>query len=193
MVDPLLPSEPARDRLRRASASLDLAELTGSPFAMSQALAEVGRCHRELQADASAEAYFESAVRWARSMGSTDHLIDLLCELADASVRVALAQDLQSMLPPQLQPPGEPDGRTTGGHAARERARDHAFEVSQWVGRLSDPTCEARVLLRVCDVLERCGDHADAMQMQLRALNLIGGVAPRDPAQLSGLGRLADS
>lgn len=193
MLAHLLPSEPARDRLRRACASLDLAELTGSPFAMSHALAEVGRCHRDLQAEASAEAYFEAAVRWARFMGSTDHLADLLCELADASVRVALAQDLQSMMPPEPQMAGERDGRTTGGHAARERARDHAFEVSQLVGRISDPACEARVLLQVCDVLERCGDHADAMQMQLRALNLIGGVAPRDVAQVSGLGRLADS
>ena len=56
-------SESARDRLRRATASLDVAELTGSPFAMSHALAEVARCHRELQASASAEAHFEAAVR----------------------------------------------------------------------------------------------------------------------------------
>jgi hypothetical protein len=193
MLVPLLPSEPARDRLRRASASLDLAELTGSPFAMSNALAEVARCHRELQAETSAEAYFESAVRWARFMGSTDHLIDLLCELADASVRVALALDLQSMLPQEPPAGDEQDRKAMGGYAARERARDHAFEVSRWIGRISDPACEARVLLRVSDVLERCGDHADAMQMQLRALNLIGGVAPRDPAQVSGLGRLADN
>jgi len=192
MLAHLLPSEPARDRLRRACASLDLAELTGSPFAMSHALAEVGRCHRELHAEASAEAHFESAVRWARFIGSTDHLADLLCELADAAVRVALAQDLQAMLPPEPHPHSEPDRRPTGGHAARERARDHAFEVSQLVGRVSDAACEARLLLRISDVLERCGDHADARQMQLRALDLIGGVTPRDPAQMSGLGRLAD-
>jgi hypothetical protein len=159
---------------------------------MSQALAEVGRCHRELQAEASAEAHFQSAVRWARCTGSTDQLADLLCELADASVRVALAHDLQALLPTEPGTQAGPDRRLDGGHAARERARDHAFEASQLVGRVSDAACEARLLLRVSDVLERCGDHADAMQMQLRALNLIGGVAPRDPAQVSGLGRLAD-
>ena len=159
---------------------------------MSQALAEVARSHRELSADATAEAHFELAVRWARFIGSTDHLADLLCELAEASVRLALAQDLQAMLPPDPGPHGGSASGSTGGHAARERARDHAFEVSQLVGRISDAACEARLLLRVSEVLERCGDHADAMQMQLRALNLMGGVAPRDAAQLSGLGRLAD-
>jgi hypothetical protein len=192
-----LADEAARERLRRASASLDLAELTGSPFAMSQALAEVARCHRELHAEVSAEAHFETATRWARLVGSSDHLADLLCELADAAARVALAQDLQAMLAASGEmrhPAGPADtlGRCAAGHAARERARDHAFEASQVVGHLSDAACEARLLLRVSEVLERCGDHADALQMQQRALNLMGGVAPRDAAQLSGFGRLAD-
>jgi len=201
MPTQLLPSESARERLRRASASLDLAELTGHPFAMSQALAEVARCYREMQAETRGEAHFEAAVRWARCAGSADHLADLLCELADASVRVALAQDLQSWLSKDGSDAGVGEvvgervgvGSSSAGHAARERARDHAFEVSQLVGRISDPSCEARLLLRVSEVLERCGDHADAQQMQLRAFNLLGGVAPRDPAQLSGLGRLADA
>jgi hypothetical protein len=193
MPTQLLPSESARERLRRASASLDLAELTGHPFAMSQALAEVARCYRELQAETRGEAHFEAAVRWARCTGSADHLADLLCELADASVRVALAQDLQSWLSAEGAGEGVPVEPSSAGHAARERARDHAFEVSQLVSRVSDPACEARLLLRVSEVLERCGDHADAQQMQLRAFNLLGGVAPRDPTQLSGLGRLADA
>ena len=187
-------SESARDRLRRATASLDVAELTGSPFAMSHALAEVARCHRDLQAAASAEAYFEAAVRWARFSGSTDHVADLLCDLADVSVRVALERDLQALQPPEPAADGdEAPGRPTGGHAARERARDHAFEASQMASRVSDPAWEARLLLRVGEVLERCGDHADAQQMQLRALNRMGGVAPREAGHLSGFGRLADS
>jgi hypothetical protein len=187
-----LVAEPAREALRRACASLDLAELTGSPFAMSQALAEAARCYRELHADVSAESHLEAAVGWARVCGSTDHLADLLCELADAAVRVALAQELEAAGLPQAGAAQESAHRHAAGHAARERARDHAFEVSQLTARISDATCEARLLLRASEVLERCGDIADAMQMQLRALNLLGGVAPRDPAQLSGLGRLAD-
>lgn len=182
-------TEPLREALRRACASLDLAELTGAPFAMSQALAEVARCYRDLQAEADAELHFERAVRWARVCGSTDHLADLTCDLADAAVRVALAQDLHCALDGSAgaQPPGR-----SAAHAARERARDHAFEASRLSAHVSDEICEARLLLRVSDILERCGDQADAKQMQLRALNVIGGVAPRDPALVSGLGRLAD-
>ena len=176
-------AEAARDALRRACASLDLAELRGSPFAMSQALAELARCYCDMNAEGSAESFLEAAVRWARIGGSTDHLADLLCELADVAVRVAVQQDLRGAERPES---------GTCGHAARERARDHAFEVSQLVARISDAHCEARLLLRASEVLERCGDLADAMQLQVRALNRMGGVAPRDAAQLSGLGRLAD-
>ena len=176
-------AEATRDALRRACASLDLAELTGNPFAMSQALAEVARCYCDLGAETSAEPYLEAAVRWARASGSTDHLAELLCELANVAVRVAVELDLQGAEAPES---------GTCGHAARERARDHAFEVSQLVARISDAHCEARLLLRASEVLERCGDLADARQLQVRALNRLGGVAPRDAAQLSGLGRLAD-
>jgi hypothetical protein len=177
-VDPLLP-EATRERLRLACASLDLAETTGSAFAMSQALAEVARCHRELRDPETAEVHLEAAVRWARLSGSTDHLSDLLCELADAAAHVALDE-------------GPFAAEVSVRRAARERARDRAFEVSQLAGRISDPTCEAGLLLRVGEVLERCGDHADARQMQLRALSRMGGLAPRDASRLSGFGRLAD-
>lgn len=180
------PADPLRERLRRACAHLDLAESTGQPFLMSQALAEVARCHRELAADASAEAHFDAAVRWARLCGSADHLCDLLCEAADAAIRLAVARE-------QPAEDGRPGVDSGIGHVARERARDRAFEVSQLAGRVSDPTCEARLLMRVGELLERCGDHADALQMQLRALDRLGGVARRDVSQLSGFGRLADA
>ncbi|MBL8286513.1 MAG: hypothetical protein JNL85_00885 [Rubrivivax sp.] len=192
------PTEASRDRLRRACASLDLAELTGSPFAMSQALAEVARSHRELHDEAAAELHFAGAVRWARWLGSVDQLAELLCEHADAAVRVALAAELQALLSNEA-PDAEArrdDGQavtTVASRAARERARDRAFEASQLVSRVSDPSCEARLLLRVSEVLQRCGDHADALQMQRRALNRLGGIAPRDAEWLPALGRLADA
>ncbi len=189
--------ETTRRRLRRACASLDLAEVTGSPYSMSRALTEVARSHLELGALATAEAHFESALRWARLCGSPDHVADLLCESADVAVRVAAAQEpATASMPGSGTRPADftsEPSRNRASHAARERARDRAFEVSQLAGRISDPTCEARLLLRVSELLERCGDHADAMQMQLRALNRLGGVAPRDPSLLSGFGRLADS
>jgi hypothetical protein len=193
------PAEATRERLRRACASLDQAELTGLPYAMSQALAEVARCHRELASDASAESHFETAVRWARLSGSPDHLADLLCEAADAAVRLADARERtaqQEAAPLLSAAEGPPAAGGTGarpGHWARERARDRAYEASQLAGRISDPSCEAGLLMRVSELLQRCGDHVDALQMQLRALDRLGGVAPRDAAHLSGFGRLADA
>lgn len=194
------PTESARDRLRRASASLDLAEVTGHPFAMSQTLAEVARAYQDLGVETSAESHFEAALRWARLGGGADPVVDLLCEAADAAVRVARA--LEGETAPSAGPAKHSEiahddahghAAALAAHAARERARDRAFEASQLAAHLSDPSCEARLLLRVCEVLQRCGDHADALQMQLRALDRMGGVAPRDPSRLSGFGRLADA
>jgi tetratricopeptide (TPR) repeat protein len=179
MFDARLLDEPTRDRLRAASAALDAAERSGQPQALSAALAQLGRSYRTLKALASAEAYLELALRWSRSASAVDGTVDLLCELADLAECLAGAHDAQE--------PGH-------GHAARERARDHAFEASTLAGRVSDPDWEIQVLLRVSDVLDRCGDHDDAVQMQARALRLMAPDATNafDPHLLPGLGRLAD-
>ena len=173
--------EPAREALRQAAAALDAAELRGQPYELSQALVQVARGYRALRALASAEAYLELALRWARAAHSTDHTVDLLCELCEAAERVAQALDAQA--------PGS-------GHAARERARDHAFEASTLASRVADSSWECTVLLRISDVLDRCGDRDDAVQLQARALRLMGGNADAsaaDESMVPGLGRLADS
>ena len=172
--------ETARDAMRIASAALDEAEGRGDPYEMSQALVLVARGFARLQAAASVEAYLERALRWARQLRSIDMTVDLLCELADAAERLAQAQDAER--------PGQ-------GHAARERSRDHAFEASLLAGHVADPDWEIRVLLRISDVLDRCGDRDDAVQMQARALRLMSGSneGALDPHVMPGLGRLADS
>ena len=175
---PLL-DEPLREALRQAAAALDAAERRGQPFALSQALVQMARGYRAMHALASAETYLELALRWARATHSTDHTVDLLCELCEAAEDVAQAQDAQA--------PGS-------GHQARERARDHAFEASTLAGRVADPDWECTVLLRISDVLDRCGDRDDAVQLQARALRLLGGNADAaDETMVPGLGRLADS
>ncbi len=79
--------------------------------------------------------------------------------------------------------------------AACERMRDHAFEAATLAHRVADGHWEAKVLMRVGEVLERCGDRDDAVLLQTRALRLmsgsLSGAAP-DPAWLPSLGRLAD-
>lgn len=177
---PLL-DEPAREALRRAAAALDAAELGGQAHAISRALADVAACYRSLKAMASAESYYETALRWARSAGSGDQVVDLLCDLCETAVELAEAQGAAL--------PGS-------GRAARERARDHAFEASTLAGRVADPSWEATVLLRISDVLDRCGDRDDATLLQVRALQLMSGSAgPHQPghARSPGPGQLADA
>ena len=147
---PLL-DEPSRERLRRAAAALDAAEAGGQPQAVSLALARMAACYRSVREMASAESHYEEALRWARSGGSTDQVVDLLCDLCETAAAVA--------------------------------------------GQVADPEWEASVLLRISDVLDRCGDHDDAAQLQVRALRLMSGsLYPGlpDPHLLPGLGRLAD-
>ena len=177
---PLL-DECSREALRRAAAALDAAEADGQAHAVSRALAQVAVCYRGLRAMASAETYYETALRWARSAGSADQVVDLLCDLCETAVELAEMQEGQ---------------RRGGGRAARERARDHAFEATTLAGKVADPAWEATVLLRISDVLDRCGDHDDAALLQVRALRLISGSLGSggvDPSQLPSLGRLADS
>jgi tetratricopeptide (TPR) repeat protein len=172
--------ESSREALRQAAAALDAAEAGGQAHAVSHALAQVAACYRGLRAMASAETCYEAALRWARSAGSTDQVVDLLCALCETAADLAGAQE------------GQRRGR---GRAARERARDHAFEAATLAGKVADPCWEATVLLRISDVLDRCGDHDDAALLQVRALRLMSGslsTGGADPSQLPSLGRLAD-
>lgn len=176
---PPQPSAAAREAMRRAAAELDAAEAQGQPHAMSHALAQVARCYRAVDALAAAESGFELALRWARLSGSTDACAALLVEMAETAAALGLT----------LQADGEPGA----ARAARERARDHVFEASTLAPRCADPGWEAPLLLRLSDVLDRCGDHDDACALQTRALRLMNGkLGPADARQLPSLGRLAD-
>jgi len=150
--------EADRAALREATAALDEAERERRPIHMVQALTAVARCYRRLQALASAEADLEAALRWARAAQLRDGEIELLCDLADVTVHRAWQDEARQ--------PGS-------GRAARERARDHAFQARNLAARMADPHAEVHVLLRVGDVLMRCGDHDDAERIHARALSLM--------------------
>jgi len=160
---------PARSALREAASALDLAERYQQPLEMSLALAQMARCYRALQALAPAELYLERALGWARTLGAPDQAVELLCLLAETSCALAElhAQD---------------DARRS--HAALERTRDWAFEATGLAAHVADPQWEIKVLLRVSDVLDRCGDHDDAVELQSRAMRLMYGphTAPDAPA-----------
>jgi len=173
MQNDAIPEGPVRDALRQAAADLDAAESGGQPHARSQALAQMARCYRGLGASDAAEAAYAQALRWSHLVGSVDLTVDLLCDLCDTAASSAEQLD-----------DGDPDsGR---GHAARERARDHAFEAMRLAGAVADSRWTVNVLLRVSDALDRCGDRDDAIALQTRAMRLIAGELPMDLATMPG-------
>jgi tetratricopeptide (TPR) repeat protein len=125
---------------------------------MALALAQMARCYRALQALGPAETYLERALAWARTLGAADQAVEILCLLAETSC--SLAELYQ-----------QDDSRRS--HAALERTRDWAFEATGLAGHVADPQWEIKVLLRISDVLDRCGDHDDAVQLQSRAMRLM--------------------
>jgi hypothetical protein len=155
-----LPDSRTRDALRAAVAALDGAQARGRPAEMAQTLAVVACAYRSLGALGAAVSHLEQALRWARVTGSPDFAVDLQCQLCELLVQRADALDADHR------------GR---GRAAREAARDHAFAASAGAHRVADPDWEIKVLLRVSDALDRCGDHEDAASLQMRALQLMVG------------------
>ncbi len=153
---PLLLDAATRDELCHAVRDLDAAERCGHPLPLSQAHVQVARCYAAMGALEEAELYLMQALRCARTLATLDIAVELLCETAELACGIAdrLA--------------GDDDSRC--GHAARERARDCAFEAAGLAAQVTDPQWEVKVLLRVSDVLDRCGDHDDAVTMQTRAL-----------------------
>jgi tetratricopeptide (TPR) repeat protein len=171
---------PLHAALCEAAAGVDAVTATGQPLKISAALIEMARCYLALQALTRAITCYQQALRWARVAGSNDHLVGLLCELSNCSVDLAQALDAR---------------RAGSGHPALERARRCAFEASAFASRVADSGWEVKVLLRISDIHDRCGDHDDAVRLQTRALRLMAGHfegLPADPSLLPSLGRLAD-
>lgn len=178
-ADPGLPEGFAREALTLAVRVLDLAERSQQPNSMCHALAQVARSLKALGAFGPAESYLAQALRWATVLPGTDARVDLVCELAEVCCAAAEAELAAA-----------DDDQRHAGRAARERARDHAFEAASLAGQTTDAHWEVKVLLRVSDVLDRCGDHEDAASMQNRAISLMGlgasfvinDAPPPDPA-----------
>jgi len=157
---PSLLDSPARSALREAAAALDVAERFQQPLEMCLALAQMARCYRALQAPGAAELYLERAWGWARTLGAADQGVEILCLLAETNCALAEADE---------------GDRAMDAHAALDRARDWAFEAARQAAQVADPHWEIKALLRISDVLDRCGDHEDAALLQSRAMRLMYG------------------
>jgi hypothetical protein len=152
-------SEIARQALRNAAQSLDAAEAAGEPARLSQALAEVGRCHRSLGALAEAVWCAERGLQIARGLAAVDASVDALCQLAE----------LAQLRAERLDGEGDP----SDARRLRDAARDHGFEAARLALRSADPQWEITVLLRVSDLFDSLGDHDDAIALQCRAVELM--------------------
>lgn len=151
----------ARDALRAAVRDLDAAEATGDAARLSQALAEVSRCHRNVGALAEADWYAKRGLSVARTIGAVDASVDALCHLAELSLE--RAERL------------EDSDEIRGAHRLRDATRDHGYEAAQLAKHTADPQWEITVLLRVADLFDRLGDHDDAIVLQTRAMGLMTG------------------
>jgi len=156
------PYRPERAALDLAVRRLDEAERDQQPAAMCDALGGIARCYRALSAYPQAMDFMRQALRWSYALGGVDQRVELLCELAELSC-LAAEHALQGD-----DGDGERQART-----AREFARDMAFEAAKVSSQAADPHWEIKALLRASDVLDRCGDHDDAITLQTRAMSLM--------------------
>ena len=168
------PYGPGRAALDLAVRRLDEAERNRQPAAMCEALAGIARCYGALSAHAHAMDFMHQALRWSYAMGSVDQRVELLCEVAELSC--AAAEHVGS---------SDDDGKRQA-RAARELARDMAFEAARLAAHAADPHWEIKVLLRASDALDRCGDHDDAITLQTRAMTLMARHPDLSDAMFSG-------
>ncbi len=153
---------PERQSLKQSLADLDAAELRAAPAHMTHALTQVAQSYAALNMQAHRRWYLKQALRFSAILAAVDTSVDILCELAEAFIEV-----------------GDDDAQEITGDArqvatAREQARDRAYEAARLAHRSADPQWEVTVLMRVSELLNRMGDHDDAVALQRRALALIG-------------------
>ena len=169
---------PARDALVRAMQQLTLAgAMTGTcqPAGLCQTLTEVADALCTLHAYGPAESYLARALQWAVVMRSTDTRGDLHCALAEMAANAAELAEARGAAPAEI-------------NHWQDRARDHAVEAAGLAGHATDPHWELKLLLRASDVLDRCGDHDDAVHLQQRVQVLMGPIKPDLPTDASALG-----
>ena len=153
-----------REALRQAVLMLALAEAASGqtqPALRCHAHKGMAMALSRLQAYSPAQSHLAQALRWATVMGSIDDGADLQCALAEVATSATEQARAHGASQDSLQ-------------SARERCRDLALEAARLAPLTTDPHWEVRVLLRASDVLDRCGDHQDAVQLQQQALALMG-------------------
>jgi hypothetical protein len=138
-------------------ARLHTAQLAGQPHGVYAAWLEAARGWVETGACAAAEAHYEQALRWSRLLGGIDAAVEVMCEVAE----------LDAVHGERLEREEAGSGR-----GERRRARAYAQQAARLAEQVADPSWEIAVLLRVSDVLDRCGSRDEALALQVRAVQL---------------------
>ena len=155
-----LPTQPClQPSLQAASAELLRCRSGASPYETFAALSDLAHCYAEQGSLTTAEAYLDEALTWSRVLGSQDAQVDLLCQLAELATRAAQMDEKVNQ---------------DGARKARARACGHALAASALAPNVADPGWEIKVLLRASDVLESCGQRVEAIELQIRAVQLLG-------------------
>lgn len=145
--------------LRHAQDLLASAQAQGRPQPMVTALTELARAWADEAAFGTAEAHLEQALRWSTLLPAVDTQVDLLCQAAEMAAVSAERATRENDKP--------------GCRAARRRALAHAFEAARLSEQVACPGWEVVVLLRISDVLDRCGRRDDAAALQTRAVRMM--------------------
>jgi hypothetical protein len=122
------------------------------------ALAAAASARRHAGDMAQAQALVERALRIALLQPAMDAACALWCEQAELLADWVDRIDRRSP--------------SAGAQRAwlREQARGCCLEALALAGRASDPDWEVKLLLRASDVLDRLGEHADAIAVQCHAM-----------------------
>jgi hypothetical protein len=145
--------------LRLALRSLESADASGDGDGWNRALTEVAHCYQAAGDPAQAEWHLRQGLRRARTLGQCETTLELLCEMASAALAVSIRHARL--------------GESHLAHVARERVRDYSFEAIRLLAGIGSHTLQAAALLRLSDLLERCGDTDDAHALHTRALRLL--------------------
>ena len=180
-----LADDARRDGLHLALQQLAEAEVRTGALrlpALCQAHKSVAVALSRLQSYSAAQDHLARAVRLATALGALDFQADLQCGLAEVATS---AQEQARSL-----------GASKGAlRTARERCRELALDAARLAALTTDTHWEIRVLLRASDVLDRCGEHDDAVVLQQQAMELMGLDNPdfpaSDTAQLPAVAREA--
>jgi hypothetical protein len=180
MIKPMKLAPEAQAAMQAAEATLAEARADGRPYGICLHLRQLAHLQAGALQLEAAEHGLQQALRWAHAGLGADLQVDILVDLCDLCDLWSQAEDQQ--------PHGE-------GEAVRERLRGYVAQARERAPAMSERGAEARVMLRLSAILNRCGDRDDAAQMQARALRLINGPAVEtgNPHVMPGLGRLADS